>query len=176
MEHWFYLNVWFIKQPRSMCQDFVDFVELSEFCRDEGWSFEPVLVPSLKDKLLLVKVDEIRTLMPTGSLQEPIIKHCNQLVKAPRERKKKSMFTLLFVYKTSFFLNGKFSESSFFPPLLHNVWFSEENQNSCVAYHNGNVVSVVEGEGPVSPQKVLLGPQEHFQVVGVVPHELGDMV
>lgn len=70
-----------------MCQDFVDFVELSEFCRDEGWSFEPVLVPSLKDKLLLVKVDEIRTLMPTGSLQEPIIKHCNQLVKAPRERK-----------------------------------------------------------------------------------------
>lgn len=50
-----------------MCQDFVDFVELSEFCRDEGWSFEPVLVPSLKDKLLLVKVDEIRTLMPTGS-------------------------------------------------------------------------------------------------------------
>lgn len=89
MEHWFYLNVWFIKQPWSMCQDFVDFVELSEFCRDEGWSFEPVLVPSLKDKLLLVKVDEIRTLMPTGSLQEPIIKHCNQLVKAPRERKKK---------------------------------------------------------------------------------------
>lgn len=73
-----------------MCQDFVDFVELSEFCRDEGWSFEPVLVPSLKDKLLLVKVDEIRTLMPTGSLQEPIIKHCNQLVKVPRERERKN--------------------------------------------------------------------------------------
>lgn len=162
-----------------MCQDFVDFVELSEFCRDEGWSFEPVLVSSLKDKLLLVKVDEISTLMPTGSLQEPIIKHCNQLVKVPRERKKKSMFTLLFVYKTSFFLNGKFSESSFFPPLLlTNIMcdFQKKNQNSCVAYHNGNVVSVVEGEGPVPPQKVLLGPQEHFQVVGVVPHELGDMV
>lgn len=76
-------------------------------------------------------------------------------------------------------MNGKFSESSFFPPLLPtNIMcdFQKKNQNSCVAYHNGNVVSVVEGEGPVPPQKVLLGPQEHFQVVGVVPHELGDMV
>lgn len=45
-----------------------------------------------------------------------------------------------------------------------------------MAYHNGYVVSVVEREGPVPPQEVLLGPQEHFQVVGVVPHELGDMV
>lgn len=60
-----------------MCQDFVDFMELSEFCRDVSWSFEPVLVSSLKDKLLLMKVDEICTLMPTGSLQEPIINHCN---------------------------------------------------------------------------------------------------
>ena len=43
-------------------------------------------------------------------------------------------------------------------------------------YHYCNIVSVVEGEGTIAAEKVLLCAEEAFQVARVIPHQLRHMI
>ena len=59
----------FVQQPWSMCKDFINLIEVSQFLWYVFQSSQPSLISTLEQEFCHLDFDYIRTLMPASGLE-----------------------------------------------------------------------------------------------------------